>query len=90
MAPTAIPRRRWRLVRAAVVQALDELCGLEPERLLARRYAKLRRIGAWIELSERELQELERAEQQREEERAAVGAGELPSAEPGTRRAPSS
>jgi acetyl-CoA carboxylase carboxyl transferase subunit alpha len=43
------PAEAARLVRGAIAGALEELERLPVERLLAERYEKLRRIGAWIE-----------------------------------------
>jgi acetyl-CoA carboxylase carboxyl transferase subunit alpha len=43
------PAEACRLVRAAIVASLEQLEGIPSERLLAERYEKLRRIGAWIE-----------------------------------------
>jgi acetyl-CoA carboxylase carboxyl transferase subunit alpha len=38
-----------RILRGAISRALADLCALPQERLMADRYEKLRRVGAWVE-----------------------------------------
>ncbi len=43
------PAEAGRLVGAAIAQALEDLVGTPTDALLADRYEKLRRVGAWVE-----------------------------------------
>jgi acetyl-CoA carboxylase carboxyl transferase subunit alpha len=43
------PAAVFERVGVAVVSALDELCGVDPDELVASRYARLRSIGVYGE-----------------------------------------